>query len=92
MTNQRRNYDWQEKSACRGMDIEIFFLPYNARNEEKRQRVEEAKKICRTCPVISECLEYALDIGEEYGVYGGMSEDERRVILRRRRSQQRLAN
>lgn len=91
MANQRRNYDWQEKSACRGMDIEIFFLPYNARNEEKRALTEKAKKICQTCPVISDCLDYALDIEEEYGVYGGLSADERKVIIRRRRNQ-RLVN
>lgn len=80
-----KNYEWQERAKCRGTDSELFFLPYKARNAEKRNRIIEAKKVCSGCPVIGECLTYALDTQQEFGVWGGMSEDERKVILRRKK-------
>lgn len=75
---------WQGQGKCVGEDPEIFFLPHNARMSIKRERVARAKKICDGCPVIEQCLEFALSMSEEYGVWGGMSEDERRKILVRR--------
>jgi WhiB family redox-sensing transcriptional regulator len=81
-----QNYEWQEKAKCLGMDIEVFFLPDNSRMQNKRLRIEEAKKVCRQCPVIQQCLEYSLRVEEPYGVFGGLSEEERRrVLLRTRR-------
>jgi WhiB family redox-sensing transcriptional regulator len=78
------NYEWQSKAVCRNVDPEIFFLPDNSRMGDRTRRINAAKEICKTCPVISECLAYALDIKETYGIYGGMSEEERRRILLRR--------
>lgn len=78
------NYEWQEKSACRGMDSGVFYLEDNARGAKKAKLIQEAKKICATCEVREQCLEYALEIQEPYGVWGGMSEEERRYILIRR--------
>lgn len=55
------------------------------------QQIEEAKAVCRTCKVIDACLKCALDTNQDYGVWGGLSEDERRALKRRamraRRSQ-----
>ena len=69
---------WRDRSACRGIDPEIF---YPASDEE----VEPAKEICAACPVRQACLEHALTIGEREGVWGGTTERERRRIVRQRR-------
>ena len=46
-------------------------------------QIAEAKSVCRRCPVVSECLTWALESGQDAGVWGGMSEDERRALKRR---------
>lgn len=78
------NYAWQAKGKCVGEDTEIFFLPYAIRGENKRKRIAQAKAICVGCSVLEECLNYSLDTEQEFGVWGGVSEDERKVLLRRR--------
>lgn len=80
-----KNYGWQLQGACRKVDPEMFFLPYNLRMSEKRKYIARAKEVCKTCPVIEECLSFSLDTEEQYGVWGGLSEEERQVIVRRRR-------
>jgi WhiB family redox-sensing transcriptional regulator len=80
----KRNLSWQEDAKCKGGDVEVFYLPFNARMAEKRRLIAEAKKVCAGCSVREQCLNYALDIKEPYGVWGGMSEEERRVLLRRK--------
>jgi WhiB family redox-sensing transcriptional regulator len=52
-------------------------------------QIEEAKAVCRRCPVVSECLSWALDSGQDAGVWGGMSEDERCALKRRPRRPER---
>lgn len=79
------NYEWQYKGECNKHNPETFFLPYNARMSEKTALIKVAKDICAQCPVIAECLSYALDTEQEFGVWGGLSEDERRRILLRRK-------
>ena len=69
------------RAACRGVETELFFP---ARGESTK----EAKAVCRACPVREECLEYGLDIGEKFGVSGGMSERERRRVRKRRKAVQ----
>ena len=66
---------WQESARCRDYDPEIFF-------PEKGGSSREAKRICADCPVRIECLNYALRRDERYGVWGGMSERERRRLKR----------
>ena len=66
---------WQERARCRDHDPEIFF-------PEKGGSSREAKRICSECPVRIECLNYALRRDERYGVWGGMSERERRRLKR----------
>ena len=68
--------DWTTHAACKGMDPDELFVRGAAQNR--------AKLICRGCPVRTECLADALDNGIEFGVWGGMTERERRALLRRR--------
>jgi len=76
---------WQLKAACRGPQAEIFFPPAHAeRKEEKLQREDRAKAICKTCAVRVACLEYAVRIREPHGIWGGLTENERRGVLERR--------
>lgn len=78
---------WQDIAACKGMDPIIFFGPENAETvKEKHDREDSAKAVCSTCPVKKECLEYALDARESYGIWGGLTELERKALLRRRAS------
>lgn len=78
---------WQDLAACKGMDPTLFFGPEHAETvKEKRDREETAKAVCVRCPVKQECLEYALEAREAYGIWGGMTELERKALLRRRAS------
>lgn len=79
-------WDWQLHGACRGENSDVFYHPDGERGRARAQRENRAKAICRTCPVIEMCREHALASGEPYGVWGGMSESERVVALRSRRT------
>ena len=68
---------WQRKANCMGVDPDLFF-------PERGASTREAKEVCRGCVVREDCLEYALANGEKFGIWGGMSERERRRIRRRR--------
>ena len=78
---------WYRYAACRGEDPELFF-PIGTTGAALLQ-LTDAKRVCAGCPVQSECLRWALVAGIEYGVWGGMGEDERRA-LRRRTARQRV--
>ena len=69
--------EWQERALCSQTDPEAFF-------PEKGGSTREAKRICSRCEVRADCLEYALRHGEKFGIWGGMSERERRRIRRQR--------
>ena len=69
--------NWQDFANCEGADSDIFFPGKGGSNKQ-------AKKICRGCVVREECLTYALDHNEKHGIWGGMSERERRRINRQR--------
>ena len=73
--------DWRDRAACLDEDPELFFPIGNT--GPALQQIEDAKAICRTCPVIDECLKFALENGQDAGVWGGLSEDERRALKRR---------
>lgn len=75
------NYDWQRDAACRRMGSEVFFHPENERGGARQARESQAKQVCARCPVTQACLEHALSAGEPYGVWGGLSEEERRNML-----------
>ena len=68
--------DWQERALCAQTDPEAFF-------PEKGGSTREAKRICSGCEVRAECLEYALGQDERFGIWGGLSERERRKLKRR---------
>jgi WhiB family redox-sensing transcriptional regulator len=73
--------DWRHVAACREVDPELFFPIGNS--GPALLQIEEAKQVCRRCAVIEECLRWAIDTGQDAGVWGGMSEDERRALKRR---------
>ena len=68
---------WQERANCLGVDPDLFF-------PERGASTREAKSVCRGCDVRLECLEYALGHGEKFGIWGGLSERERRRVRRER--------
>jgi WhiB family transcriptional regulator, redox-sensing transcriptional regulator len=70
--------NWRGEAACLDADTDLFF-PVGPVGPALRQ-VDEAKRICRTCPVQARCLAWALDHGVTDGVWGGTTEDERRTI------------
>jgi WhiB family redox-sensing transcriptional regulator len=77
--------DWQEDGLCRQYNVEIFFGPDQPETEiEKDAREEHAKAICRHCPVITPCLEFAMDTNQKYGIWGGLTDRERASLKRRR--------
>ena len=75
---------WQVKAACRGPESRVFFPPtWPERREEREAREMRAKAICCSCAVRVACLEYALQIREPHGIWGGLTENERRATLDR---------
>ena len=86
------NYRWQEEALCRGLDVELFFLPDNCRERAKYERIEKAKSICSACPVLAACRDFAIKSEQPYGVWGGLSEEERQTIIRRIKKQKYLAS
>ncbi|MEO9222861.1 MAG: WhiB family transcriptional regulator [Mycobacteriaceae bacterium] len=78
-------WQWQQHGACGGLDDSRFFHPENERGTQRERREAAAKQVCRRCPVVAQCREHALLVGEPYGVWGGLGEGERRAILGRRR-------
>ncbi|MGW7440352.1 WhiB family transcriptional regulator [Streptomyces sp. NPDC054849] len=74
--------DWRHDAACRETDPELFFPIGNT--GPALLQIEEAKAVCRRrCPVMEQCLRWALDTNQTDGVWGGLSEGERRAMKRR---------
>lgn len=77
--------DWRHRSACRdAADPELFF-PVGTDGPTLLQ-IAEAKAVCVVCPVREDCLSWALETGQDAGVWGGLTEEERRDLNRRRAS------
>lgn len=68
--------NWRHRARCRDQDPDTLFV------QGAQQR--DVREVCRACPVRTECLAHALDHQVEFGVWGGMTERERRAVLRRR--------
>jgi len=84
-TNEEQDEQgWQLYANCLGVDPDLFF-------PERGASTKEAKSVCKGCVVRDDCLEYALANGEKFGIWGGLSERERRRI-RRQRALARAAN
>jgi WhiB family redox-sensing transcriptional regulator len=75
------DHTWRTRAACRTEEPDLFFPIGNT--GIALLQIEEAKAVCRRCPVMDSCLQWALETGQDFGVWGGMSEDERRNMLRR---------
>jgi WhiB family transcriptional regulator, redox-sensing transcriptional regulator len=88
---------WRDEAACRGHNTSLFFPrdPHDDYEEgepkrrETRRMYRQAIRICNSCPVKQECLDYALDFPEIYGMWGGLTRPERANILRERRKEAR---
>jgi WhiB family transcriptional regulator, redox-sensing transcriptional regulator len=68
---------WQDQAACQGADTDAFY-------PEAGGLTETAERLCESCPVMAECLDWALDHSEVWGTWGGLSERERRQLRRQR--------
>jgi WhiB family redox-sensing transcriptional regulator len=76
---------WHLRAACRGPQAVVFFPPLGSeRKDERIDREREAKAICRSCAVRIPCRDYAIAIREPHGIWGGLNELERRVLIERR--------
>jgi WhiB family redox-sensing transcriptional regulator len=73
---------WQDYANCRGADADLFF-------PERGASTRKAKAICGACEVKGKCLDYAIEMGEKFGIWGGLSERERRRVRRERQVAQR---
>lgn len=71
---------WRQRAACRDVDPELFFPPLG-----DRYAAADAREVCARCPVRDACLEWAMDAGVEYGVWGGLTGHERKALRAERR-------
>lgn len=80
MTGPARHLEWMDRAACRDSDPELFF----PEGKGQESWIEEAKAICRPCPVRESCLARALDNNEEYGIFASTTLEQRRRMVRNR--------
>jgi len=76
---------WRELAACRSVDPEWFF-PIGKTGLAIGE-IERAKAVCASCPVRERCLTFALDTRQDFGIWGGLDEEERRLLHRKRRAE-----
>ena len=74
-------WEWQYQGACRALPTEMFFHPDGERGPRRKAREMAAKAVCATCPVIAQCRAHAIAVQEPYGIWGGLSEEERFEII-----------
>lgn len=75
--------DWRTFGACRDEDADLFYPA--GTSAQHQPQIARAKDVCHACPVMQQCLTWALQTGEPYGIFGGKDEDERRRLLGRRK-------
>jgi WhiB family redox-sensing transcriptional regulator len=75
--------EWRQAAACRSVDPALFF-PIGTTGPAV-SHIQEAKAVCVTCPAQAPCLEFAMVTNQESGIWGGASEEDRRVLRRRQR-------
>lgn len=73
--------DWRNRAACRSEDPDLFFPIGNT--GPALLQTEDAKSVCRRCDSVDRCLQWALETGQDHGVWGAMSEDDRRSLKQR---------
>ncbi|GGQ70079.1 WhiB family transcriptional regulator [Kitasatospora griseola] len=70
-------WGWQARAACRGMDSAVFFSPCGEQGEARRMRERRARSVCRDCPVRLACASFAVRTGQDFGIWGGLTEADR---------------
>lgn len=80
---------WRDHALCRDTDPELFF-PVGTTGQALTS-IDHAKRVCGECKVTNECLDFALDTNQDSGIWGGLSEEERRAIRRKRAAEMRAA-
>lgn len=83
------DYTWRRNASCKDTDPELFF-PIGTTGQALIQ-ISEAKTVCDECTVRNKCLDFALETNQDWGIWGGKSEDERRDIRRIRAAERRNA-
>lgn len=78
-------WSWRDQAACIGND-DLFYSAPEELKGERRRKEEKAKTICATCPILETCRKFAVESGELYGVWGGLTEAERHKIAGRHRT------
>ena len=76
---------WRASGACQHVDEDLFYHGEDERKGLRRRKEQLAKEVCAGCPVLEQCRSYALEAGEAYGVWGGLTEMERYRITREKR-------
>ena len=71
---------WRQQGSCAGSDATVFYPP-----PDDDTLAEQAKEICAMCPVLAQCRDFALTTREKHGVWGGLTERERRRVIRQNR-------
>ncbi len=79
-------WDWQLEGSCRNEARDDFFIPDGERGSQRLRREARAKAVCMQCPVLEQCRNHSLAAQEPYGVWGGLSESERRALLKKNAS------
>lgn len=74
--------DWQDEALCRGHHAPLFFPPNTFERKDDRERREmRAKAICNVCPSLDPCNDYVMDIREPFGIWGGLTESDRKAVF-----------
>lgn len=82
--------DWRDLAACRDHDPELFFPA--GETGPAAEQIRQAKRVCASCEVQDDCLTYAIETNQVSGVWGGLTEDERRPVRRRWLAERRRRN
>lgn len=75
--------DWRDQARCRSIDGDLFF-PLGHISEADKEQAKAAKQVCVGCPVRLDCLEWSIANGANWGIWGGLTEAERRALRRKR--------
>lgn len=75
------SWTWQRDAHCRRADPAMFFHPDGERGAARRERQAAAKQVCEQCPVATQCRDHSVHFGEAFGIWGGLTEEERSELL-----------
>lgn len=78
------NWNWQQDGLCRTQGQDLFFYDDMERGPEKDMKIEAAVAICNQCPVAKQCLDFAMSTDQNYGVWGGQTEEARAKLKKRK--------